>query len=338
MRDVVVVGAGAMGVLLAVRMSRSGTRRVFLLARPERARLLREHGVRLERLPGLGDGGEDGDDGDEGEDGDHGRRRDDGPLEAGESLSIVTDPQGLPSGALVFFAVRAYQTKEAARMVKDAGVDPAGVVTLQNGLGNAEALAQVFSAGRVVAGATSHGVLYGPPARFVHTGWGKTALGPWSQEGGDLADEAVRALEEGGIPVTRVDDPRPVLWRKVAVNAAINPATAIHRVENGKLLDGGERERDLREAAREVARVAQAEGIDISEDEAQQQAVEVARMTSRNRSSMLQALEAGRPLELDAITGEVVARARPHRIPVPVNEAHLKRLAARVASTEDGAG
>lgn len=320
MRGLIVVGAGAMGVFLAVRASRIKGQRVFLLARGGRARALRENGVRLESLEGL--------------EGPHGKQEP--VLEAGEGLRIVTDPRGLPSGALVFFAVRAYQTREAAEGLADAGVEPAGVVTLQNGLGNAEALAQAFSPERVVAGATSHGVLFEQPARFIHTGWGKTSLGPWVEEAGPVAKQAADLLERAGIPVERVDDPRPVLWRKVAVNAAINPATAIYRVENGKLLEGGLWEQELREAAREVARVAQAEGIDLPEDHAEQHAVEVARMTARNRSSMLQALEAGRPLELDAITGEVITRGNRHGIPVPVNEAHRNRLKAH-ARLDDGA-
>jgi 2-dehydropantoate 2-reductase len=307
-RAVVVVGGGAMGSWLAVQLSRSAAVPVVLLARRERAEALSSHGLVLERLAGVGPD-------------DHPRKSEPGP-----GLQIETQPDKLPKEALVFFAVRAYQTQEAAKGLCEAGVRPWGVVTLQNGLGNADTLTEVFGAQKVAAGATSHGVWFRPPARFVHAGWGRTWLGPWVPQAAEIASQAAGLLEAAGIPVERVDDPRKVLWQKVAVNAAINPPTAIHGVPNGALLEDAAWERDLREAAREAARVAVAEGVGLDEEEAERSAVEVARATARNRSSMLQAREAGKRLEADAITGQIVSRARRHGIEVPVNQRHWKEL------------
>ncbi len=305
-----VVGAGAMGTWFAVRFSQSldQGQEVILLARKDRAAALRENGVFVDVLPGV-----DPDAGD-------------GRLEPGRNLRVVGHEREIPDDALVFFAVRAYQTAQAAQRLKDAGVHPGGVVTLQNGLGNAEALSQVFGEDVVAAGATSHGVTALHPTGVRHTGAGDTSLGPWVSAARPVAMEAARVMADAGIRTTLVDEPREVLWRKVAVNAAINPPTAIHRIENGRLLDGGPLERELREAAREVAQVARAEGIPLTAQEAEEDAVRVAQRTARNRSSMLQALEAGQPLETDAITGQVVKRARDHGIRVPVNTRHLQRL------------
>lgn len=86
---------------------------------------------------------------------------------------------------------------------------------------------------------------------------------------------------------------------------------------------------ELEEAAREVGRVAAAKGIHIGLDLARH-AVDVARATARNRSSMLQDLDAGHPTEIDALCGAVVCEARRVRVPVPVNA----RLAHRVRALE----
>lgn len=313
MGPLVIVGAGAIGTWLAVYLSQNEDE-VVLFARAEQAAKIREAGAQVELLPGL---------------------REDSRaaiLKGGSGLRVIDRVADLPKReTVVLFAVRAYQTREAATQLSDAGVDPAGVVTLQNGLGNAEALAEIFAEKRVTAGTTSHGVTLTGAGRVRHTGWGEVVLGAWTPHAKEVASWTARRLEQAGIDVQTVGDPRSALWRKVAVNAAINPPTALHRIENGALLDGGALEADLRAVAREVARVAQAQGVPLDEDEAQRAALQVARRTARNRSSMLQALEAGRPLETDAITGEVVRRAEVHGVEVPVNRRHLEALASLIA-------
>lgn len=313
MGPVVIVGAGAIGAWLAAHIARieDGPETV-LLARPAQRHALQAQGLRLEVLPQAGDHPE--------------TRRIDVPS---HTWRIVDDPVDLPKApGLVVFAVRAYQTARAARDVADAGVRPDAVLTLQNGLGNAETLAEVFGPDRVLAGATSHGVTKTGLAAVRHAGRGDTALGPWTGAGGDAAADAAALLTRAGIETTLLVDPRPALWRKVAVNAAINPLTALERVENGKLLDGGALERTMRAAAREAAHVATAEGVPLAPDEAEVAAVTVAERTAANRSSMLQAREAGVPLESDAITGEVIRRAAAHGLEVPVNAALWERLRA----------
>jgi 2-dehydropantoate 2-reductase len=113
------------------------------------------------------------------------------------------------------------------------------------------------------------------------------------------------------------------VWEKLAVNAGINATTALARVENGALVDGPAGA-VAREAARETARVARAEGVDLA-DEAAVAAVErVASATAVNRSSMLQDVEAGRRTEVDAIAGFVAGHAEP----TPVNETTARLLRA----------
>lgn len=98
------------------------------------------------------------------------------------------------------------------------------------------------------------------------------------------------------------------LWRKLAVNAGINPTTALAGVENGALADGPLHD-VASEAAREVARVAREQGIELAEGEAVAALESVVEATARNTSSMAQDVEAGTKTEIDAINGAVVDRA-----------------------------
>ncbi|MBW3581703.1 MAG: 2-dehydropantoate 2-reductase [Euryarchaeota archaeon] len=307
MGPVVIVGAGAIGLWSAARLA--PVTEVWLLTRPSRLLGL-EGGIRLETLPDADPDGQGGD-----------------TTVPPERFRAVGDPADLPTEPdLILVATRAYQTRDAVEALKEAGIRPRIAMTLQNGLGNAEALAAAFGAERVVVGTTTHGVTLLGPDHARHAGAGDTRVGPWVPAAAEATRKIAALLDAAGVPTEVVDDPRRMLWLKVAVNAAINPPTAIHRIENGVLLDGGPLEADLRAAAREVADVAQAEGVDLAPEEAEAAAVSVARRTARNRSSMLQALLAGRPLETDAITGEVVRRAARHGIDVPINRRLLSEL------------
>jgi len=125
-----------------------------------------------------------------------------------------------------------------------------------------------------------------------------------------------KAFRDAGIEVTVADDMRERLWEKLAVNAGINPVTALARVPNGALL-GGESHSLAVGATRETARVAREQGIDLSDERALAALEDVVEKTAANESSMLQDVQAKRRTEIDAISGYVADRATD---PVPVTE------------------
>ena len=128
--------------------------------------------------------------------------------------------------------------------------------------------------------------------------------------------------------VTVVDDAWPAVWRKVVTNAAVNPLTAfIHRT-NAELLADAPASRVADGIAREVARVATASGVRISEDEAVKQWRAMAALTGANRSSMLQDVEAGRPTEIDAISGAVAREGERRGVAAPLNQAMTLLIAS----------
>jgi 2-dehydropantoate 2-reductase len=206
---------------------------------------------------------------------------------------------------------------------------PDGVaLTIQNGLGNYETLVEHVGHPRAAVG-----VIY-VAAQLVHgelraTGPGKVELGrPSDAKARKKLDELGRLLREGGMDVTIVDDAWPAVWRKVVTNAAVNPLTALIGRTNAGLLADAPAARVADCLAREVARVATASGVRIDEDEAVKQWRAMAALTGANRSSMLQDVEAGRPTEIDAISGAVAREGERRGVATPLNQAMALLVAA----------
>ena len=199
---------------------------------------------------------------------------------------------------------------------------PDGVaLTIQNGLGNYEELVEHVGRERAAVGVIYVG------AQMVNgelraTGAGKVELGrPVATRSRMKLDELGRLLREGGMDVTVVDDAWPAVWRKVVTNAAVNPLTALIRRTNADLLADAPASRVADCIAREVARVATASGVRIGEDEAVKQWRAMAALTGVNRSSMLQDVEAGRPTEIEAISGAVAREGERRGVAAPLNQA-----------------
>jgi 2-dehydropantoate 2-reductase len=233
-----------------------------------------------------------------------------------------TDP--LDAADLALVTVKAFDTPGVACALADCDLD--AVCSLQNGLGNEERLATRLDG--VLAGTCTYGARLVEPGHVDCTGVGEVALGAPDGGRSARAERVGRALRAAGVETTVADDMPRRLWTKLAVNAGINPTTALARVPNGALgtdpLAG-----IAREAARETARVARDQGVDLGDDEAVAALDAVVEATAGNTSSMLQDVLAGRRTEIDAISGAVVDRASSA---VPVN----RTLAGLVRAWEAG--
>lgn len=246
------------------------------------------------------------------------------------SPSATTDATGA-SADLAVVTVKAYDTAEAARTLATGDYD--AVCSLQNGMGNEGVLAESVGA-PVVAGTATCGAELVDPGHVEWTGRGTITLGAWRpSDDAALAERVAAAFRAVGLEATATTDVRRRLWEKLAVNAAINPVTALARVENGALRSGSLA--DLaRTAAVETAAVARADGVGLSAERVREAVGTVTRETARNRSSMHRDVSRGRRTEIDAINGYVVERADATDTPVPVN----RTLTTLIRGWEDGAG
>jgi 2-dehydropantoate 2-reductase len=234
------------------------------------------------------------------------------------NLKAVTRADEADVPDLLVLTVKAYDTDTAMRDAAPLVGERTLVLSLQNGLGNVERIAQRVDERRILAGVTTHGVTFVEPGHVRHAGVGYFRVGSIT---GDMAQaERVAALlGETGLQVEATAAIAGEIWAKVVVNAAINPATAVTGLNNGALLRIPPVRELMERAAEEAIDVARAEGAPLPDDDLLVRARRVAELTAFNRSSMLQDVERGRRTEIDAICGEIIQRGLKHGIDTPIN-------------------
>ena len=220
--------------------------------------------------------------------------------------------------AVVFVksTITAAAAKTAARLLTPEGM----VITLQNGMGNAEAIAEYIDASKILVGTTSHGATFLGPGTIRHAGVGATILGAWkaSDKNRTSARHVAEFFSNSNIETEAVDDVLQVVWGKLLVNVGINAITALTGIKNGELLDLEVTKSLSRSAVEEAIAVARAQGITPRED-AVEHVFQVADATAPNRSSMGQDVDHHRQTEIDAINGFIVREAHRLGLEAPVN-------------------
>jgi 2-dehydropantoate 2-reductase len=236
-------------------------------------------------------------------------------------LWATADAADLPACDFGVVATKAMQTSAAIEATAQAFADGC-VATVQNGLGNEEALAA--SVQRVIRGTTF------PAGRLVepgHVQWdvkGDTTLGPFEpqpapfEEVERLADACTRA----GLPTQAVRDARGPQWRKVIFNAATNPVGALTRLTHGRVCEDAALRRLVGGLVGEGKAVAAAQGIELDADP--EELIDHAakpEVAYDHKASMLQDVEARRPTEIDYLNGGIVRFGEEHDVPTPLNRA-----------------
>lgn len=241
------------------------------------------------------------------------------------NVSVTDDARRLGPVSLAIVLVKSYQTSRSAPEIR-ALLDPDGLaITLQNGISNEQALASELGDRRVVVGTTTEGATLVKTGVVRHAGQGVTLLPLLNDGRAGLVDAFAGALRSAGFHVELSARANARVWEKLAINAAINPLTALVDAPNGLLIDSPAANQLARLAATEVALVARAKGLDVDPRRAATGTMDVAIATRQNTSSMLQDVRHGRPTELEAISGSVIKQGREHDIRTPVNAA-LHRL------------
>ncbi len=236
---------------------------------------------------------------------------------------------GEPRWALVL--VKSYQTARVARQLEGCLAGDGLVLTLQNGLGNREAL-EVLGRGRVAQGVTTVGATVLGPGHVRLSADGRVHL---ARQAG--VEPLAELLDRAGFALAWSDEIESLVWGKLVANASINPLTALLQVTNGELLHRPGAAALLNAAAREVAEVARARGTRLSFEDAGAYAAEVARSSAGNFSSMLQDVRRGSETEIDAINGAVAHEADRLGVPAPVNRI-LWQLVRALRPEPGGAG
>ncbi len=285
--SLLIVGTGALACLFATRLSAADVRVTMLGTWPEGLQALRSFGVRAIQADGS---------------------------ERAYPVCATADPADCAGARLALVLVKSWQTARAARQLADCLSAGGLALTLQNGLGNRETLAQTLGAPRVALGVTTTGATLVGPGCVRPGGEGIISLGAHPR-----LEPLPSLLQPAGFKVETVPQADALLWSKLVVNAAINPLTALLRVPNGELLARPSARALMAAAAREAAAVAAALDLSLTYSDPVATAEAVARRTAVNHSSMFQDVQRGAPTEIDAICGAIVAAGGRCDVPTPVN-------------------
>lgn len=246
-------------------------------------------------------------------------------------LRITSNLADVPPADLTLILVKSHQTAcaawQAAQVLKPDGL----AITLQNGLGNLETLTEAVGPQRAGLGITAQGATMLAAGQLYYAGQGSTHLAKIPSHQGQRLAGVAALFNAAGLETTLVDNADSLVWGKLAVNAGINPLTALLEVPNGALAEDEGLRQMMSAAANEVAEVAAAQGIRLPYDDAARRAAEVSQATAHNRSSMLQDVSRHAPTEIEAISGAVVRFGKRLGIPTPVNEFLWGRVKAKEA-------
>jgi len=193
-------------------------------------------------------------------------------------------------------------------------------LTLQNGIGNVEALVAELGTARVVAGVTMNSGALPEAGRAAYTNAGLTSIGELDGRVTPRIEEVARMLNQAGIETKIVADPMSEIWTKFVLNCAINSLTAVTGLRSGEMYRTPEVNALQDRILDEILAVVERKGIKLAEPDMRKKIKAHCRVRY-NRPSMMQHVERGQRTEIDALNGALVREATALGIAVPYNEA-----------------
>ncbi|MGR6840328.1 2-dehydropantoate 2-reductase [Aliivibrio wodanis] len=228
------------------------------------------------------------------------------------------DKESLIHCDLLFITVKAWQVESALLPLLPLLSQETILLFMHNGMGAIDNIKEKINHHPILQATTTHGALKENNHTVKHTGLGHTVIGPFNLLGNqcqfiqDVLTHSLPSIEwNSGIEIA--------LWKKLAINCAINPLTAIHQCKNGQLSQP-DIHQDVIRICSEVQQVLQQENVEWTETELVSMVNQVISATSENYSSMNRDCFYQRKTEIDNITGYLLQKAEQHGISAPTNQ------------------
>ncbi|MEJ8304242.1 ketopantoate reductase family protein [Saccharibacillus sacchari] len=303
-----VIGGGALGLLFAAAAAKGGAEVVLYTRTTEQANKIMDSGIQVN-----------------------------GPTE--KEVWSIGSPAIIAAHAIDRFSEEKGQPRWIVLAVKQKHLDASLIARLQanvraedrlfclqNGVGHIERLTEALPEVPVYAAVTTEGARRLDAAAVLHAGKGSTLFGrlapAWPKPSAkqEQAEKMlVKALGLGGLSLAVSNEIEIAMYRKLLINAVINPLTALWKIENGALLEKEERIRFMRAVFDEIMTIYSAAGIEAPMTW-WEELLSVCRATAHNRSSMLEDVSRGDRTEAAWISGGVVELANRSGKQAPVNQ------------------
>ncbi len=280
---VAVMGAGAVGCFFGGMLARAG-HRVVLIGRPAHVDAIQRHGLHLQAKS----------------------------FDEHIALQASTEASAAAGAELVLFCVKSTDTEAAGVQLRPYLAPGALLLTLQNGVDNAERLQHVVDhevASAVVYVATE----MAGAGHVLHHGRGELVIAPSSRSA-----EVARQFTAAGLPTDVSANVRGALWAKLILNCAYNALSAIARIPYGRLVLAPGVKEVMRDVVAECRAVAAADGVVLPPD-VDAAVRRIAETMPTQFSSTAQDLMRGKPSEIDHLNGYVLQRGEALGVPTPAN-------------------
>jgi 2-dehydropantoate 2-reductase len=305
-----IVGGGGVGGYLAARLKQAG-HEVAVLARGANLAALRARGLHVS-----------------------------GPLGNVETgpLNASDDARELGPAEAVIVTTKMYDLESVARQAAPMAGPGAQVIPVQNGVEAHEILARALPGAKVLKGTIYvSSFLVGPGTILLKSPFCRLKIAAASGPSGDDVQRVAAALNDPPrIEAAVAPDIDLDLWRKFAMLAPFSSVACLARVGVGPVLGDPALMSQLKEAIGEVAAVARAKKVMLPPDIEAATIAQMRQFPGDAKPSMLEDLEAGRPLEVDYLAGAVVRFGKALGVPTPVHAKAYQALAPFAAGARRG--
>jgi len=233
-----------------------------------------------------------------------------------------------PADFIILFT-KSFQSDAALASIAGTLDSNTHILTLQNGLGNAEIIGRYIPSGQILVGVTMMPVDKVAPGVVESTGAGGSYFNSLVDPESSFARELETVFVDAGLDIQLDHAIHQRIWSKVAFNAGMNAVCALAHGTPGTIADSPGAQALVDEVAREVVAVAAAEGIDINLDEIENTIDFACKNHRDHKPSMHQDLIGARDTEVDALNGAIVVAGKRLAVPTPLNE--LLETLVRVA-------
>jgi 2-dehydropantoate 2-reductase len=280
---IAVMGAGAVGCYYGGMLALAG-HEVVLIGRPQHVDAIHRMGLRFTK----------------------------GERDEHIALAASTQASAAQGAKLVLFCVKSTDTETAGAELKPFLLADTVLLTLQNGVDNADRLRAIVPQ-EVAAAVVYVATEMAGPGHVKHHGRGELVIEP-SPSSADMA----RTLIEAGIPTEISENVRGALWAKLILNCAYNAMSAIAQLPYGKLVECDGVTDVMRDVVAECLAVAQADGVTVPGD-VDAAVRKIAETMPGQYSSTAQDVARHKPSEIDHLNGYVMRRGVARGVPTPAN-------------------
>jgi len=306
--NVAVLGAGAMGCLFGGLLAEKGLKVTLIDVWKEHIDAINKNGLKMDGFGG----------------------------DRFIKISATNDPKSISPVDVVIVMCKATALEQALTNAKSIVGDKTVLMSFQNGIGHEAIMQNIVGVNKVLGGTTTQASnILGPGHIKNHA-----SLPSWigEYEGGlsDRVKDIAETFTAYGLETIASDNVKKRKWMKLFALTAVGPLSAIFDMHHTELYVTNKESKLARELGKQIIletrKVAQADGVEVSEDECLEMFLKIVDSNQTNKSSMAFDIQYKRKSEIDFINGSVSKIGKKHGVPTPLNDMLYKIIKVKEGS------